>query len=235
MASSGSAQLASQQIISLDRTSALIFDLDGTMVDNMRYHQLAWQELLHELGYDWSIQEIRDRVWGKNEEIFERLFPGRFTPAEIQAHSLKKELRYIDIYRPHIQLIDGLEVLLQNAKKAKLALAIATAAPRVCVEFVMHTLELAHYVELVVQADEVTHSKPHPETFLTAAARLGVSTDRCIIFEDAPVGVRAAHAAEISSYVVLSTHPEEEFTEFSSVLGFMKDFRGVHLTPTTTP
>jgi beta-phosphoglucomutase-like phosphatase (HAD superfamily) len=81
--------------------------------------------------------------------------------------------------------------------------------------------------ERIIHADLVTRSKPHPETYLTAAAELGVAPEQCIVFEDAPVGVRAAEAAGMRSYVILTTHLREEFSGFPSVLGFLSDYRAV--------
>lgn len=216
-------------IISPPKTKALIFDLDGTIIDNMSHHHLAWQEMLKSIGHDWSIEQVKAEIWGKNEEIFERIFPGRYTVEEARALAHQKELRYIKQYREHITMIDGLESLLVKAKAIDMKLAVATAAPRVCVDFVRETLDLENYFEVIVQADQVQRSKPHPETFLTAAERLGVRPDECIVFEDAPVGVRAADAAGMESYVMLTTHAREEFLGFHGVKGFIVDYCGITL------
>ena len=106
-------------------------------------------------------------------------------------------------------------------------LAIATAAPPICLEFIMNFFKLDRFFDAVVHSDEVTHSKPHPECYLVAAARVGVKPDRCIVFEDAPVGVKSAEAAGIRSFVLLTTHKEEEFQMFPSVKGFLHDYESI--------
>jgi HAD superfamily hydrolase (TIGR01509 family) len=194
--------------------SALIFDVDGTIIDNMAHHHRAWQRLMRELGFDWSLEEVEEKIWGKNEEIFERLFPGKYTTAQARDLTRQKELWYIESFRPHIALMRGLPDLLGEAKERGIKLGLATAAPSVCVEFAVSTLALDTYFEVIVQADDVKMSKPHPETFLAAAARLGVAPEQCLVFDDAPVGVTAADATEIDSVVLLTSHSQEEFARF---------------------
>jgi beta-phosphoglucomutase family hydrolase len=213
----------------LERTAvkALIFDMDGTIIDNMMVHHRAWQQLLGELGYSWTLEEIKARVWGKNEEIFERLFPGKFSQEQVAELTERKERRYVEIYRPDIAMLAGLEKLLEDARSMGVRLGIATAAPRVCVDFVREALSLENYFDTIVDAQQVTKGKPHPEGFLRAAECLGVSPEECVVFEDAPVGVEAAQAAGIRTYVVLTTHAEDEFHRFKNVQGFIRDFEGV--------
>jgi beta-phosphoglucomutase family hydrolase len=204
--------------------SALLFDMDGTIIDNMGIHHEAWRDMLKTLGHDWSIQEVRERIWGKNEEIFERLFPQQYSLEQARQLAVQKEKMYIERYRPHIALLPGLEKLLTEAKCAGLSLGIVTAAPRMNVDFAYDALKLERFFDLVVHADEISRGKPDPEGYLVAASRLSVDTSRCLVFEDAPVGVRAAEAAGMDSYVVLTTHSAEEFSGFSTVKGFVADF-----------
>lgn len=218
-------------MLAIDSAShkALIFDMDGTIVNNMMVHHRAWQQLLVELGHNWTLEEIKERVWGKNEEIFARLFPGRFSQEEVAELSDRKERRYVEIYRPEIAMLAGLEQLLTDARVRGMRLGIATAAPPICVEFVREALALDRYFDTIVDAQQVTRGKPHPEGYLMAASRLGVDPDECLVFEDAPVGVEAAEAAGMQAFVVLTTHCREEFERFSNVRGFVGDFLGFSL------
>jgi len=211
-------------IIPASSYSALLFDMDGTLIDNMGIHHETWRDLLRTLGHDWSIEEVRERVWGKNEEIFERLFPGQYSLEEARQLATQKEKMYIERYRPHISLLPGLEQFLTEAKRAGLPLGIVTAAPRMNVDFAYDALNLGRFFDLVVHADEIARGKPDPEGYLVAARRLSVDAPRCLVFEDAPVGVRAAEAARMDSYVVLTTHGQHEFYGFSKVKGFVADF-----------
>jgi beta-phosphoglucomutase family hydrolase len=200
--------------------------MDGTIIDNMMVHHRAWQQLLGELGYSWTLEEIKARVWGKNEEIFERLFPGKFSPEQVAELTERKERRYVEIYRPDIAMLAGLEKLLEDARATGVRLGIATAAPKICVDFVRDALSLENYFDTIVDAQQVSRGKPHPEGFLLAAECLGVSPEECVVFEDAPVGVEAAQGAGMSTYVVLTTHDQDEFSHFTNVRGFIRDFQG---------
>lgn len=216
-------------LICLDTSAvkALIFDMDGTIIDNMMVHHRAWQQLLGELGYSWTLEEVKARVWGKNEEIFERLFPSQFSQEQVAELTERKERRYVEIYRPDIAMLAGLEKLLEDARSMGVRLGIATAAPRICVDFVRDALSLENYFDTIVDAQQVSKGKPHPEGFLRAAECLGVSPEECVVFEDAPVGVEAAQAAGMRTYVVLTTHTQDEFSRFTNVRGFIRDFEGV--------
>lgn len=205
----------------------LLFDMDGTLIDNMVVHHRAWQEQLAELGLHLSIAEVKEKVWGKNEDIYERLFPGRFSPAEMRALGERKELRYVELYSSSISLLPGLESFLFAAKAAGCPMAVATAAPKVCVDFVSRALSLERFFPIIIDADRVERSKPFPDPYLAAAAALGVSPEQCLVFEDAPVGVRSAEAANMAAYVLLTTHREDEFSVFSKVLGYLQDFTHV--------
>lgn len=206
---------------------ALIFDMDGTIIDNMMVHHRAWQQLLGELGYSWTLEQVKERVWGKNEEIFERLFPGKFSQEQVAELTERKERRYVEIYRPDIAMLAGLEKLLEDARVLGIKLGIATAAPRICVDFVRDALSLENYFDTIVDAQQVSRGKPHPEGFLRAAECLGASPEECVVFEDAPVGVEAAQGAGMMTYVVLTTHDQAEFSHFSNVRGFIRNFEGV--------
>jgi beta-phosphoglucomutase len=208
---------------------ALIFDMDGTIIDNMMVHHRAWQQLLGELGYSWTLEQVKERVWGKNEEIFERLFPGKFSQEQVAELTERKERRYVEIYRPDIAMLAGLEKLLEDARVLGIKLGIATAAPRICVDFVREALSLENYFDTIVDAQQVSRGKPHPEGFLRAAECLGASPEECVVFEDAPVGVEAAQGAGMKTYVVLTTHTEEEFRHFTNVQGFLADFEGIQV------
>lgn len=207
----------------------LLFDMDGTLVDNMVVHHRAWQEHLKELGLTLSMDEIKATIWGKNEDIYERIFPGRFTLHQMRELGEKKELRYVELYTPEIAFLPGLEDFLTAAKEVGCPMAIATAAPKVCVDFVSHALRLGRFFTTIIDADQVQRSKPFPDPYLAAARALGASLERCIVFEDAPVGVRSAEAAGMRSYVLLTTHQRHEFASFPKVLGYLADFSRVKI------
>ncbi|UOQ75044.1 HAD family phosphatase [Hymenobacter cellulosilyticus] len=104
-------------------------------------------------------------------------------------------------------------------------MAIGSAAIPFNIDFVLDNLHIRHYFQAIVSADDVTLSKPHPETFLKAAAQLGVTPADCIVFEDVPKGAEAALNAGMKAVILTTTHQGEEFTHLPNILHFAADFR----------
>ncbi|RZK62795.1 MAG: HAD family phosphatase [Hymenobacter sp.] len=207
---------------------AFIFDLNGTMVHDMDYHTRAWQHLFnHELGGHFSYDEVKPQMYGKNQEVLARVFgPDRFTPAEAQRLSLAKEARYQAEFQPHLHLLPGLAGFLAAAHARGIALAIGSAAIPFNIDFVVDGLGLRPYFPVIVSADDVTLSKPHPETFLRAAQLLGVAPAECLVFEDVPKGVEAAARAGMGAVVLTTTHPASDFADLPNVRHCAPDFTG---------
>ncbi|MFD2147452.1 HAD family hydrolase [Mucilaginibacter antarcticus] len=205
---------------------AFLFDLNGTMIDDMSYHARAWTKLANgDLGGNFSPADIKREMYGKNPEVMVRMFgKDRFSADEMRTLSMNKENYYQAEYLPDLKLIDGLEDFLAAAKKAGIPMAIGSAAIPYNIDFVLDNLNIRHYFEAVVSADDVELSKPHPETFLKAAQKLQVSIADCIVFEDVPKGVEAAANAGMVSVVITTTHTEEEFEGLTNILHFAKDY-----------
>ncbi|RXK61972.1 HAD family phosphatase [Lacibacter luteus] len=208
---------------------AFLFDLNGTMIDDMEYHIRAWHSILNGLGAHLTYEETKLQCYGKNHELLERTFPGRFTLAEKDAMSVEKEKQYQQAFGPHLKLIDGLDVLMNEAKQANIPMAIGSAAIMFNIDFVLDGLDLRSYISAVVSADDVTISKPHPETFLKCAEKLGVAPADCIVFEDSPKGVEAAAAAGMKAVVITTMHEEHEFAVYNNIIGFIKDYSSLSL------
>ncbi len=204
---------------------ALIFDMDGTMVDNMMAHHRAWQRKLRSLGLKMDLEEVREKIHGVNEEILLRLFGDRFDEAERRYHAQDKEAEYRRVFETELRLLDGLPEFLENAREAEIKMGIGTAAPAENVDFVLDKLELRDWFGTVKHAGDVTKGKPDPEIYQLVAEGLGVPVQDCVIFEDSPTGAQAAHNAGSPVVVVTTTHQPEEFSHLPNVLQFIKDFR----------
>ncbi|RAV99067.1 HAD family hydrolase [Pseudochryseolinea flava] len=206
--------------------TAFLFDLNGTMVDDMHFHLKVWFDLINgELGAGLSLEAVRSHMYGKNHEVFDRIFgKGKFTTEEISALSLKKELQYQAVYKPHLKLLPGLRLFLDKAQQKKIPMAIGSAAPSINIDYVVDNLNLRDYFPAIVSGEDVVQSKPHPSTFLQAAALLSAKPETSIVFEDAPKGVEAAQNAGMKSVVLTTMHDKEEFKAYSNILFFAKDY-----------
>ena len=187
---------------------------------------LVLQNILNnDLGANFTRDEVKAQMYGKNEEVLNRFFgKNYFTRERMNELSFEKERRYQQAYLPKLSLIAGLKEFLGSAKTAGIKMAIGSAAIPFNIDFVLNNLQLRDYFPIVVSADDVTTSKPHPETFLQGAAALGVAAKDCIVFEDAPKGVESALNAGMQTFVLTTTHPKEDFLQYSNVLGFGTDY-----------
>ena len=203
---------------------AFLFDLNGTMIDDMHYHIKAWHGILNGLGAGISMERMKEECYGKNDELLERMFPGRFTEAEKQTMSLEKEKQYQQQFKPYLKLLPGLQTFLEQAYQQQIKMAIGSAAIMFNIDFVLDSLDIRDHFAALVSADDVAVSKPDPETFLKCAERLQVLPADCIVFEDSPKGVESAKRAGMQAVVLTTMHEEHEFAADDHVLLFVKDF-----------
>jgi beta-phosphoglucomutase family hydrolase len=205
---------------------AFIFDLNGTMVDDMQYHEDAWFNILNnDLKAGLNREEVKREMYGKNSELLDRIFgENSFTTDKKNELSVAKERRYQAAFLPHLSLIKGLQEFLEKAYHDGIPMAIGTAAIPMNIDFVVDKLHLRHFFKAIVSADDVTKSKPDPETFITCATLLNVSPENCIVFEDAPKGVEAAKNAGMSCVVITTMHPKEDFGNYDNIIAFIHDY-----------
>ncbi|MBN9297424.1 MAG: HAD family phosphatase [Filimonas sp.] len=205
---------------------AFLFDMNGTMIDDMSYHSVAWFNLLNDdLKAGLTREQVNAQMYGKNDELLIRIFgEGKFTKEEMDKWSMEKERRYQAAFLPHLKLIDGLNAFLEETSRANIQMAIGTAAIPFNIDFVLDNLKLREYFPVIVSADDVAISKPHPEVFLKCAERLGVKPEECVVFEDAPKGVEAAQAAGMKAVAITTMHGKEEFGQYNNIIRFVKDY-----------
>jgi len=204
---------------------AFIFDMNGTMIDDMGYHESAWYDVLvNQLKAPLTLEQVRYQLYGTAEEMFQRVFgTDKFSKEEILSISSRKESLYRQEFLPHLKLINGLQTFIEKAKANQFGLAIGTAAPVPNIDFVLDNLNLRHLFPIVIGPDDVIESKPHPEVFLKAADRLGIQPEHCIVFEDAPKGIEAAARSGMKAIGITSYHTADELRN-NNVLFTIEDY-----------
>lgn len=203
---------------------AVIFDMDGTMIDNMMIHHQAWQKQLASLGIKLPLDEVKARIHGVNEEILKREFGNRFSPEERRQIAWDKEAAYRRIYKDQLELIKGLPAFLDQLDTYQIPYGIGTAAPGENADFVVDELNIRSRFKTIVHAGHVQKGKPDPQVFELVAKGMGVPIQDCLIFEDSPTGAEAAERAGASSIILMTTHQPKEFAHFSSVFKTIPDF-----------
>jgi beta-phosphoglucomutase len=203
---------------------AFLFDLNGTMIDDMDYHIRAWHRILNDLGAGISLEKMKEECYGKNHELLERIFPGRFSYAEKDRMSFEKERQYQENFKPNLQLIEGLDDFLKKAHQKAIRTAIGSAAIMFNIDFVLDGLNIRQYIDTIVSADDVQNSKPDPETFLKCAEKLNIEPGKCLVFEDSPKGAESAMNAGMDCIVITLMHRAKEFKNYKNVIGFFEDY-----------
>lgn len=212
------------------KPEAFLFDLNGTMINDMGYHQKVWHKIVTGLGAHLTEEEVKHQMYGKNQDLLIRVFgEGKFTTDEMEEISIKKEKLYQELYKPALDLIPGLFDFLEETRLNGISMAIGSAAIPFNINFVLDNLDLHHYFKAIVSATDVKKSKPDPETYLKAAELLGVKPENCIVFEDAPKGVESAQNAGMGCVVITTMHKQEEFSGYSNIVQFIEDYKDKEL------
>jgi len=194
------------------RFRGVVFDLDGTLVDNLGFHVEAFALFVRRHGLPPMDHAMRGRLDGKrNRDIFPILLGRPLDPTSFQRFEDEKEGLYRELSRGRLQPLPGLGRLLDLLEARGIGAAVATSAPAANVDHTLEELGLSRRFRAVVRGDQVPHGKPAPDVFLEAARQLGVPAAACLAFEDAPAGVSAAKAANMTCIALTTSFTPEEF------------------------
>ncbi|HRR07508.1 MAG TPA: HAD family phosphatase [Rhodothermales bacterium] len=206
-------------------TETLIFDMDGTIVDNMAVHIEVWLSILAKHGVAQTAEDFHHVSSGKtNPEILRYYLGANLSNEDVATLGEEKELLYRTVYGDHLSAVAGLYEMLEEARHWGLRLALATSAPPINVSFVLNGLHLQDTFDVVVTADDVLLGKPNPEVFLTVSKRLNCDPAHCVVFEDAPAGIQAAQRAGMRCVVVATSSVTTSDIIAPHVIQVVQDF-----------
>ena len=190
---------------------ALIFDMDGTMVDSMPFHAKSWSEFTRRHRIAVPVDDLMRRTTGRTGvECMRELFGRDLPEGEALVLVDEKEAIYRELFGPVFAEVRGFRAFAQHALERGLKVAVGTAGDRHNIEFTLTRLQMRQPPDAVVGGDQGLPGKPEPAIFLEAARRIGAPSARCIVFEDAPLGIEAARRAGMRAVAICTTHSAAE-------------------------
>lgn len=182
---------------------AVIWDMDGTLVDTAELHFHAWKETAQALGKPFTRGDFAATFGKRNPEIIHELFGAHFSVADIARIGDEKEVLYrAAAQRMGVALLPGVRALLEALHERGFAQAIGSSAPRANLDLILQLTGVQPFFQAVSAMEDTTRGKPDPQVFLVAAGKLGVAPARCLVVEDAPAGVQAARAGGMHAIAV---------------------------------
>jgi len=209
---------------------AVIFDMDGVLVDSNPFHLTNWSGYLRKRGVPFDPELLPKQILGqRNDTALRSFFGPNLTREQSRRMSEEIEANFREIFRWHAKPPPGLMPLIEECRHAAIPMAVATSAMKKNVDLVVETLRLESYFQLIVDGDQVARPKPDPEIYLRAAQRLGVQPSRVVAFEDSFVGIEAAHLAGMKCVAVASTFPFEQLRDETKADWVARNFEEVNL------
>ncbi|USP11187.1 beta-phosphoglucomutase family hydrolase [Aeromonas dhakensis] len=184
-----------------EQYDALIFDMDGTLVDSMPRHLDAWEATSAEFGLPFDRAQLNEYGGIPTRKIVAILAEQHGLTIDVEAFTRRK----VALYMEHIQQVSVFPAMWELVRRyhGKVPMGIGTGSPRNQAESILKSTGLDAYIQVVVSADDVVNHKPHPDTFLQVAEQLGANPANCLVFEDTQIGLQAGRAAGMETVLVL--------------------------------
>jgi beta-phosphoglucomutase len=190
---------------------ALIFDMDGVLIDNTPVQARAFQALFRDQGVQADATQLLRRLNGAPaSEILKEAFPDQ--PADkLEEFAAQREFLYRTLYWDDRRPLPGLVEFLEAARAAGLKIGLGTGSGQDTIGYILDDLNLRRFFDVVITKDDVNKGKPHADTYSVTAEKLGVKPENCVVFEDALLGEQAAYRAHMRCVAVASTLPGRDF------------------------
>ncbi len=211
------------------RVRAYIFDMDGTITDNMQFHTKAWMQVIEELGLPKEDpQTWEHRTSGvPNRAILQDLLKLNLDETAAQYWVARKERLYREVAAGQVVEMPGFTAFVAQARQAGIRIALATGAGPENIAFNVDALGAREQFDVMLGSTDVARGKPHPDIFLAAAARLGVRPDETIVFEDAPMGLEAARRAGMRTVALRGMLTDGQIAVYPNVIRVIRDYVGL--------
>jgi beta-phosphoglucomutase len=194
--------------------------MDGTMVDNIPFHQESWLKFLSNHGIHLSPEDFHAQNHGTIHEMIRRFFSHESSREKRIELGEEKELTYRSLYRPYLKEMEGLGLFLEHLKNRGLSIHLATMGDQKNIDFTLDGLGVRHFFDTITGGHEVLKGKPDPEIFLRSLEKSGARLENVLVFEDSGGGIRAAKSAGLAVIGIATTHSKKELMEMGCVAAF---------------
>ena len=213
----------SQKVMAKNEVKAVIWDMDGIIADTAQYHHKGWQIVFRKRGTNYTEEDFRRNTGKRSDTIVREVFGEKIPQNEITEIIREKDETFRQLMGQKIKLFPGVLKLITALKEHGFKIAIASSAPMENIQLITRSLKIDNRFDAIISGWEVTKGKPHPQTFLLAAEKLGVAAEDCIVIEDAISGVAASKRAGMRCIAVTNTTSREELREADLIIDTLEE------------
>ena len=199
---------------------AIFFDMDGTLVDSIPFHQEAWLKFLSNHGIHLRPEDFHAQNHGNIHEMIRRFFPHESSEEKRQELGEEKEITFRKIYQPYLTEIKGLTRFLEALKSREISIHLTTMGDQTNIDFTLDGLGIRSFFDTMTGGHEVEKGKPDPEIFLKTLQKSGVKAEEALVFEDSGGGIRSAKAAGLKVIGIATSHTKKELQEMGCEVAF---------------
>ncbi len=209
---------------------AIIFDMDGVIINNADHHRAAWIEFSKQKGYPMTSEEFEQIGFGHLNRIYlEHVFKRKLSDDEVFHLAEEKEAVYRKLFIQSLKAADGLIDFINMVKNSGYKTGVGTSAPKSNVDFIMDKLNIRQYFDVIVDDTAVSKGKPNPEVYLKAAEHLKIKPEKCVVIEDAYHGICAAHNAGMKVIGITTTYPAEKIADADLIVCNFNEIKTRHI------
>ena len=203
----------------MNKKIGIAFDLDGTLIDNNKYHIESWQVFYKKRGWQLTNETYNTYFNGKtNKDVLNFIYKKELSAEDIKQFTNEKESLYREIYAPFIQPIEGLLQLLKSLKQAEIPMVMATSGIPDNIEFLFKHIDIKKYFKEIINFTHIKNGKPDPEIYQLAVQKLEIPANNCIAFEDAFSGIQSAKTAGLKVVALTTTHQKNELKNVDLII-----------------
>ena len=204
------------------RACAVLWDMDGVIVDSAYYHVRSWQETYQRHGITYTERDFKRDFGKRNEEIITTVLGKDFTEDKFKAIARQKEIVFRRLIKGNVKALPGVISLLNGLDSAGFLQALVSSTPLENINLIINSLGIRRFFRQIVSGYDVTEGKPSPQGYLLAARGLGSRPQDCLVIEDAMAGIGAARAAGMKCIAVTTTHPAEKLAAADRVVSSLE-------------